>query len=82
LVKEALATGRPLRETVAKRGLIDRRSLDRLLAPRAVTGPRSLDRALRRRVQSSAAYRAARAALALPAPNKRLVARGKGAILG
>ncbi len=82
LVKEALATGRPLRETVAKRGLFDRRSLDRLLAPRAVTGPRPLDRALRRRVQSSAAYRAARAALALPAPNKRLVARGKGAILG
>jgi aspartate ammonia-lyase len=81
LVKEALATGRPLRETVVTRGLLDRRSLDRLLAPRAVTGPQPLDRRLRRRVHGSAAYRAARAALALPPPNKRLVARGKGAIL-
>jgi aspartate ammonia-lyase len=81
LVKNALATGHPLRETVATRGLLDRRSLDRLLAPRAITGPQPLDRRLRRRVHNSPAYRAARAALALPARNKRLVERGKGAIL-
>jgi aspartate ammonia-lyase len=81
VVKEALATGRSLRETVLARGLLDRRALDRLLAPAAVTGPRPLDRSLQRRIRGSPAYRAARAALGVPRRNKRLVRPGKGAIL-
>jgi len=60
LVKEALATRRPLREVVLAHGLLDRRTLDRLLEPRRLTRPQPVDAALRRRVQASAAWRAFR----------------------
>jgi len=60
LVKEALARGRPLREVVLARGLVDAAALDRLLSPLALTGPQRLDARLRRRLQSSAAIRAFR----------------------
>ncbi len=63
LVKEALATGRPLRDVVLGRGLVDARTLDRLLDVRATTGPHRLDVALRRRLQATPAYRAYREAL-------------------
>jgi aspartate ammonia-lyase len=63
VVKEARATGRPLRDVVLARGLLDARALARVLAPAALTGPRATDVALRRRVQRAAAYRAFRAAL-------------------
>jgi aspartate ammonia-lyase len=63
LVKEARATGRPLRWVVLTRGLLDARALARVLSPAALTGPRVTDVALRRRVQASAGYRAVRAAL-------------------
>lgn len=62
LVKEALATGRPLRAVAQTRGLVDRPTLDRLLQPRRVTRPQRLDVTLRRRLQASAAYRAFRQA--------------------
>ena len=64
LVKEARATGRPLREVVLGHGLLDARALARVLSPAALTGPRATDVALRRRVQRGPAYRAFRAALA------------------
>jgi aspartate ammonia-lyase len=64
LVKEARATGRPLRTVVRDRGLLDARALARVLSPQALTGPRATDTALRRRVQRGAAYRAFRAGLA------------------
>ena len=60
LVKEALARGRPLREVVLARGLVDAAALDRLLSPLALTRPQRLDARLRRRLQSSAAIRAFR----------------------
>ncbi len=63
LVKEALATGRPLRDVVARRGLADRRTLARLLGPRATTRPQRLDLGLKRRLQASPAYRRLRARL-------------------
>jgi aspartate ammonia-lyase len=63
LVKEALATGRPLREVVSGQGLVDSRPLARLLRPSAVTRPQRLDLALRRRLQASPAYRRYRARL-------------------
>jgi aspartate ammonia-lyase len=63
LVKEALATGRPLRDVVSESGLVDRRTLTRLLRPLAITRPRRLDPALRRRLQQSPAYRRFRDAL-------------------
>src|SRR5881397_2107959 len=63
LVKEALASGRPFREVVVARGLVDRSALDRLLDPRAITGPQRIDAALRRRLQAAPAYRRVRAAM-------------------
>ena len=60
LVKEARATGRPLRQVVLDRGLLDARALARMLSPAALTGPRVTDVSLRRRVQRGAAYRALR----------------------
>jgi aspartate ammonia-lyase len=62
LVKEARATGRPLRAVVVGHGLLDSRALARVLSPAALTGPRATDVALRRRIQRSPAYRAFRAA--------------------
>jgi aspartate ammonia-lyase len=62
VVKEALATHRPLRDVIVTRGLIDPATLDRLLRPEALTGPGVIDPALKRRLQSTAAYRAVRAA--------------------
>jgi len=63
LVKEALASRRPLREVVVARGLMDRATLARLLRPAATTRPQRLDLALRRRLQASPAYRRFEAAL-------------------
>jgi aspartate ammonia-lyase len=63
LVKEALATGRPLKDVVIARGLMDRQTLGRLLRPLAITRPRRLDLALRRRLQQSPAYRRFRESL-------------------
>jgi aspartate ammonia-lyase len=57
LVKEALASGRTLRDVVAARGLLDGRTLARLLRAASVTRPRSLDVPLRRRLQRATAYR-------------------------
>ena len=57
IVKEALATGRPLRDVVAAHGLIDTPMLARLLRPEALTGPSVIDVRLRRRLQSMPAYR-------------------------
>ena len=57
LVKDALARGRPLREVVLVRGLVERAALDRLLATAALTRPQRVDVALRRRLQASAAFR-------------------------
>jgi len=64
VVKEARATGRPLREVVLHHGLLDARALARVLSPAALTGPRATDVGLRRRVQRAPAYRAFRAGLA------------------
>jgi aspartate ammonia-lyase len=63
LVKEARASGRPLRRVVLDRGLLDAPALARVLAPDALTGPRATDVGLRERVQRSPAYRALRAGL-------------------
>jgi fumarate hydratase class II/aspartate ammonia-lyase len=63
LVKEARATGRPLRRVVLDRGLLDAPALARVLSPAALTGPRATDVALRRRIQRGAAYRLLRAEL-------------------
>jgi aspartate ammonia-lyase len=61
LVKEARASGRPLRAVVLDHGLLDAPTLARVLSPAALTGPRATDVGLRRRVQQSAAHRAFRA---------------------
>jgi hypothetical protein len=59
---------------VLDRGLLDPRALARVLSPAALTGPRATDVALRRRLQSSPAYRAARARIEPARPRKnRLV---------
>lgn len=58
LVMDALARGRPPREVVLVRGLVERAALDRLLAPAALTRLQRVDVALRRRLQASAAFRA------------------------
>jgi aspartate ammonia-lyase len=63
LVKQALAAGRPLRELVAARGLVDRVTLGRLLRPGATTRPQRLDLPLRRRLQAGPAYRKFKATL-------------------
>jgi aspartate ammonia-lyase len=63
LVKEALATRRPLGAVIAARGLIDRATLGRLLRPAATTRPQRLEAALRRRIQASPAYRRFKSAL-------------------
>ena len=64
LVKQARATGRPLRQIVLDHRLLDPRALARVLSPGALTGPRATDVGLRRRVQRAPAYRALRATLA------------------
>jgi aspartate ammonia-lyase len=64
VVKEARASGRPLREVVLGHHLLSAAELARVLSPAALTGPRATDVALRRRVQNGAPYRAFRAALA------------------
>jgi aspartate ammonia-lyase len=64
LVKEALATGRPFRDVVTARGLVDARTLRALLATRTLTAPRRVDPALKARLRASPAYRRLRAALA------------------
>ncbi|MGH2394719.1 MAG: hypothetical protein ACRDGH_14720, partial [Candidatus Limnocylindria bacterium] len=61
VVKEALASRRPLREVVVARDLMDRSTLARLLRPGATAGPHRLNRALRRRLQARPAYRKFRA---------------------
>jgi aspartate ammonia-lyase len=61
LVKEARATGRPLRRVVLDHGLLDARALARVLSPAALTAPRATDVGLRRRIQRGPAYRALRA---------------------
>jgi fumarate hydratase, class II len=61
LVKEARATGRPLRDVVVGHGLLDTGDLARVLAPAALTGPRATDVGLRKRLQRGPAYRAFRA---------------------
>jgi aspartate ammonia-lyase len=63
LVKEALATARPLREVVLGHALVDRRTLDRLLGAEKITRPQAVDVRLRRRLQSSPAYRRFRSRL-------------------
>jgi aspartate ammonia-lyase len=63
LVKEALASRRPLRAVVVARGLMDPATLDRVLRPAATTGPQRLDARLRRRLQASPAYRRFKASL-------------------
>jgi aspartate ammonia-lyase len=63
LVKEALATGRPFRDVVTARGLVDARTLRALLAPRTLTAPRRVDPALKARLRAAPAYRRLRAAL-------------------
>ena len=62
VVKEALATHRPLRDVIHAHGLVDDRTLTRLLRPASLTSPGLVDRALVRRLQASSAYRALRAA--------------------
>jgi len=61
LVKEAIATRRPLRAVVTRHGLIDARALSALLAPSALTRPSRPEPTLVRRVRASPAYRAYRA---------------------
>jgi fumarate hydratase, class II len=64
LVKEARATGRPLRRVVLEHRLLGEQELARVLSPAALTAPRATDVALRQRVQRAPAYRAFRAARA------------------
>ena len=42
VAKEALASGRPVRELLLERGVLSAEELDRLLSPEAMTAPRSL----------------------------------------
>jgi aspartate ammonia-lyase len=44
LAKEALETGRPVRELALEKGWLSAEELDRLLSPEAMTRPRTLDR--------------------------------------
>jgi aspartate ammonia-lyase len=39
IAKESVASGRPIRELVLERGLLDRETLDRILSPEAMTQP-------------------------------------------
>jgi aspartate ammonia-lyase len=64
LVKEARATGRPLRRVVLGHRLLGERDLARILSPRALTGPQATDVALRERVQRGQVYRGFRVTLA------------------
>ncbi len=63
VVKEAIRSGRSLREVVLAHRLLPPRALDRLLDPLAVTRPRATDARLARAVRASPAYRAYRARL-------------------
>ena len=64
LVKEARATGQPLRRVVLGHRLLGERDLARILSPRALTGPQATDVALRERVQRGQVYRGFRVTLA------------------
>jgi aspartate ammonia-lyase len=44
VAKEALTTGRPVREIILERGLLSAEDLDRILSPEAMTSPRSMNR--------------------------------------
>jgi aspartate ammonia-lyase len=44
VAKEALATGRPVREIILEQGLLSADELDRILSPEAMTAPRPLSR--------------------------------------
>ncbi|MCU0302979.1 MAG: aspartate ammonia-lyase [Thermoanaerobaculales bacterium] len=44
VAKQALATGRPVREIILERGLLSVDELDRILSPEAMTKPRTLER--------------------------------------
>ena len=44
VAKEALATGKPVREIILDRGLLSADELDRILSPEAMTAPRPLSR--------------------------------------
>jgi len=57
LVKEALASRRPLRDVVRAHGLMPDDALRRLLAPAALTSPQRLDARLKRRIQASPGYK-------------------------
>jgi aspartate ammonia-lyase len=61
LVKEALASRRPLRDVLRAHGLLAPADVARLLAPAALTGPRATDMALSRRIRRTPAYAAFRA---------------------
>jgi aspartate ammonia-lyase len=61
LVKEARATGRPLRDVVLRHRLLDAGALARVLSPAALTGPQVTDVGLRNRVQRAPGYLAFRA---------------------
>jgi aspartate ammonia-lyase len=61
LVKEALASRRPLRDVLRAHGLMEPADLARILAPAALTGPRATDMALSRRIRRAPAYTAFRA---------------------
>lgn len=63
VVKEAIRSGRSLREVVLAHRLLPPRALDRLLDPLAVTRPRVTEARLARAVRASPAYRAYRARL-------------------
>jgi len=57
LVKEALASRRPLRDVVQAHGLMPDDALRRLLAPAALTSPQRLDAGLKRRIPASPGYK-------------------------
>ncbi|MBI3454960.1 MAG: aspartate ammonia-lyase [Candidatus Rokubacteria bacterium] len=66
LVKEAIRTGRSLREVVHQHDLVPDRVLDRLLDPLAVTRPARRDTALRAALHRRPAYAAYRRQAGLP----------------
>jgi aspartate ammonia-lyase len=65
LVKDALATRRPLTDVIIAHDLVPRDALARLLAPGTLTEPAAVDVVLRRRVQTAPGYARFRAARGL-----------------
>ncbi|MBI2217231.1 MAG: aspartate ammonia-lyase [Candidatus Rokubacteria bacterium] len=65
LVKEALATRRPLTDVIAAHDLVPRDALARLLNPGTLTEPEAVDVVLRRRIQRAPGYARFRAARGL-----------------